>query len=230
LAFADAVYNREGSGVDRGERGYDGLEWANLPGTAREADRLEGIAAREGKGIVVYRGEEVSEGKVKELSALGELKKYPFVHFACHGYFDEEEPGRSAIVLSEVSGGNAGEAEKDGYLNAAEIVGLEFDSRMVLLSACETGLGGSGKMKRSEGVVGLARAFLTAGAGNVGVSLWKISDEGTVLFMEELYRKVLGEGKSFREAYHEVRNDFRQGKHGARYSRPYYWAAFTMYE
>jgi CHAT domain-containing protein len=79
-------------------------------------------------------------------------------------------------------------------------------------------------------MVGLARAFLVAGAGNVGVSLWKINDKGTSFFMEALYRRVLGEGKIFRAAYYEVKNDFRHGKFGAQYTRPMYWAAFTMYE
>jgi CHAT domain-containing protein len=226
LAFADAVYNVEDQGEDRAQQSYDGLQWPNLPGTAAEVSALEEIAIREQKEIKIYSREAVSEEQVKALSAAGQLKDYPIIHFACHGYFDEEEPGKSSIVLSEVSDKSKAQDENNGYLTIAEIAVLDFDSRMVLLSACETGLG---DMKRGEGMVGLARAFLVAGAGNVGVSLWKINDTATSLFMEELYKKVLAEGKTVREAYYEVKNDFRQGKHPG-HTRPYYWAAFTMYE
>jgi CHAT domain-containing protein len=226
LAFANAVYNLEDQGGDRGQRGYDGQVWQNLPGTAAEVNALQEIAREQQKEIAVYLREEVTEQAVKELSASRELQRYPIIHFACHGYFDEEEPARSGIVLSEVSDERNAEDENNGYLTVPEIAVLNFNSRIVLLSACETGLG---DMKRGEGMVGLARAFLVAGAGNVGVSLWKINDTATSLFMEELYKKVLVEGKTFREAYYEVKNDFRQGKH-AGYTRPAYWAAFTMYE
>jgi CHAT domain-containing protein len=79
-------------------------------------------------------------------------------------------------------------------------------------------------------MVGLARAFLVAGAGNLGVSLWEVDDTGTSLFMTALYQKVLADGKTFRQAYYEVKNAFRHGEAGEDYARPMYWAAFTMYE
>jgi CHAT domain-containing protein len=129
---------------------------------------------------------EVSEKKVKDLSGAGTLKTYPVIHFACHGYFNEEDPAMSGIVFSEVSGlVNTGE---DGYLTVPEIALLDMDARMVVLSACETGLG---QVKRGDGMVGLARSFLVAGARNVGVSLWSIRDEATVEVMGRLYRKVI---------------------------------------
>jgi len=74
---------------------------------------------------------------------------------------------------------------------------------------------------------GLARAFMTAGAQNVGVSLWKISDDATAEFMWGVYRKVIREGKTFRDAYSEVKEEFRKSE---RWKHPYYWAGFTMYE
>jgi tetratricopeptide (TPR) repeat protein/CHAT domain-containing protein len=224
LGFANAIYNNQGSGSDRGTRSFDGLVWQNLPGTAIEIEMLKEIAESQNKSITVLLQKDVSEEKVKSLSANGELRKYPIIHFACHGYFNEEEPAMSGIVLSEVSGISD---TNDGYLTVPEIVLLNFNSRMVLLSACETGLG---ENKRGRGMVGLTRAFLAAGAGNVGVSLWKVDDKGTSLFMEELYKKVLIEGKSFRAAYYDVKNQFRHGVFGETYARPRYWAAFMMYE
>ena len=76
-------------------------------------------------------------------------------------------------------------------------------------------------------MVGLARAFMIAGAQNVGVSLWEIDDAATAEFMWNVYRKVIREGKTFRDAYREAKEEFRKS---AKYSHPYYWAAFTMYE
>jgi CHAT domain-containing protein len=168
-------------------------------------------------------GREASEAKVKELSRSGILGNYSNIHFACHGYFNEEAPVMSSVVFSEVSG-LLGETAEDGYLTIPEIALLNLDARMVMLSACETGLG---QVKRGDGMVGLARSFLVAGAKNVGVSLWSISDEATVEFMIRLYRNVVEKKMSFRESYYLVRNEFRKDP---KWSHPFYWAAFTMYE
>jgi CHAT domain-containing protein len=227
LAFADAVYNQEGLGTDRGQRAFDGQNWQNLPGTAAEIVSLQNIARSQYQDVAVYTKDEVRESTIKNLSARGRLRQYPIIHFACHGYFNEEDPGLSGIVFSEVSETHEPDDENNGYLTIPEIAVLEFNSQMVLLSACETGLG---ETKRGQGMVGLSRAFLVAGAGNVGVSLWKINDAGTSRFMEALYTKVLVENKTFRQAYHEVKNEFRHGKFGEEYTNPVFWAAFTMYE
>jgi CHAT domain-containing protein len=76
-------------------------------------------------------------------------------------------------------------------------------------------------------MVGLNRAFLVAGARNVGVSLWAVSDAGTAAFMERLYAKALAEGKPFREAYYEAKRELRNDPD---YGHPFFWACFTMYE
>jgi CHAT domain-containing protein len=227
LAFADAVYNQDEVGTDRGQRAFDGEKWNNLPGTAAEIASLQKIARSHYHDITVYMKDEVRESVIKELSARRRLRQYPIIHFACHGYFDENDPSASGIVLSEVSETHEPDDENDGYLTIPEIAVLEFNSKMVLLSACETGLG---ETKRGQGMVGLSRAFLVAGGGNVGVSLWKIDDSGTSLFMEALYTKVLAENKTFRQAYYEVKNEFRHGKFGEQYTLPLYWAAFILYE
>ena len=93
-----------------------------------------------------------------------------------------------------------------------------------MLSACQTGLGW---LKRGDGMSGLVRAFMTAGANNVGVSLWEISDDATVEFMWSVYRKVIQQGKTFRDSYREVKDEFRNRPD---WNHPYYWAAFVLYE
>jgi CHAT domain-containing protein len=114
-----------------------------------------------------------------------------------------------------------------GYLTISDIAVLDLNARMVILSACETGLG---RTNAGEGMVGLARAFMVAGARNVGVSLWKIDDGATSVYMQMVYRKVLEEGKLLREAYKEVKGVFQTKPPGLNYNRPFFWAPFTMYE
>jgi CHAT domain-containing protein len=125
-------------------------------------------------------------------------------------------------VLSEVSG--LLDNDEDGYLTIPEIAVLNLDAQMVLLSACETGLG---LLKRGDGMVGMIRAFLIAGAKYAGVSLWSIDDEVTVEFMTRLYSKVLNEGITFKEAYYRMKNEFRNDKE---LNHPFYWSAFVIYE
>jgi len=236
MAFGGAWYSSDKTAVDRSQRGLafdidpdegEGQTsnkdpvWRDLPGTETEVKNLQTLAASP-NNIRVLLGNQVSEEQIKALSSQGDLVKYPILHFACHGYFNENDPGRSGIVLSEVSG--LLDNGEDGYLTIPEIVLLNLKARMILLSACETGLG---VVRRGDGMVGMARAFLVSGAENVGVSLWSISDEATMAIMTALYSKVLKEGKTFKEAYYQVRNEFRRDK---RWSHPFYWAAFTMYE
>jgi len=236
MAFGGAWYSSDKTAAERGQRGLafdvdpdegEGQTsnkdpvWRDLPGTETEVKNLQTLAASS-NNIRVLLGSQVSEEQIKALSSQGDLVKYPILHFACHGYFNENDPGRSGIVLSEVSG--LLDNGEDGYLTIPEIVLLNLKARMILLSACETGLG---VVRRGDGMVGMARAFLVSGAENVGVSLWSISDEATMAIMTALYSKVLKEGKTFKEAYYQVRNEFRRD---GRWSHPFYWAAFTMYE
>jgi CHAT domain-containing protein len=250
LAFGGALYDRNGRGQDRGltvldEEGagksaagnpagspaewyraelakFKRNYWPNLAGTEAEVQRLRGLSFQRGRPTV-FTGKEVSEGQLKKMSAGGTLKNYPLIHFALHGYFCGEVPAYSSIVFSE-TGGMIPPNGEDGYLTLPEIAVLNLDANMVMLSACQTG---QVNLKRGDGMVGIARSFLVAGAENVGVSLWSISDEATVEFMTRLYRKVIEQKMNFRDAYSAVKNEFRGD---SRWSHPFYWAAFTMYE
>jgi CHAT domain-containing protein len=193
------------------------------PGTAAEVQQIKTLAGGARRPIEVFLQNDVSESRVKALFREKSASPYPLIHFACHGYFNESDPMKSGIVLSEVSN----PSDEDGYLTIPEIVLLNFNSRMIVVSACETGLG---EVKRGAGMVGIARAFLVAGTESLGVSLWKIDDTATSIFMENVYKKVLNEGKAFKTAYYEVKNEFRHGKYGENYTRPTYWAAFVLYE
>jgi CHAT domain-containing protein/Tfp pilus assembly protein PilF len=147
------------------------------------------------------------------------LGAYRYLHFATHGFLDTARPSLSAIALSLV--GPDGAAQ-EGFLRAHELYNLNLSADLVVLSACETGLG---KEIRGEGLIGLTRAFMYAGAARVIVSLWSVSDRATASLMGRLYREMLGNGKtpsaSLRAAQLALRSDMR-------YQHPYYWAAFTL--
>ena len=104
----------------------------------------------------------------------------------------------------------------------SEILGLKINAETVVLSACNTG---SGAISWAEGVMSLGRAFMTAGAESVTVSLWEVSDESTQIFMEEYYRNLIA-GKAKPEALAAARSSlFSKDK---RFANPFYWAPFVL--
>jgi len=115
-----------------------------------------------------------------------------------------------------------GNTKADGFLRTDEIFNLKMRPSLVMLSACETGLG---KEKRGEGVIGLTRAFMYAGAPTVGVSLWSVADKSTAELMTDFYKRLLSAGShpvaSMRDAQLAMIN-------GKKYSAPFYWAPFVL--
>ena len=125
---------------------------------------------------------------------------------------------RSAVVLSlDEEGG------EDGFLQMREIFNLNLDADLVVLSGCETG---RGKLLKGEGLVGLSRAFLAAGARSLVVSLWRVNDRSTSLLMEAFYLN-LKEGLGKAEALHQAKLALMKVEEG-RYAHPYYWAPFIL--
>jgi CHAT domain-containing protein len=160
--------------------------------------------------------------------------KHRYVHFAGHGYLDQQFPLNSAVVLTMPTVFQSG--EENGLLQAWEVLEqVRLDADLVVLSACESGLG---KEMGGEGLIGLTRAFQYAGARSVMATLWKISDRTTAEFMVRFYRH-LKEGLSKDEALRATQMEFIRGPiqvtndKGERVdfdaSAPYYWAAFQIY-
>ncbi len=147
------------------------------------------------------------------------LSQYRYLHFATHGLIDSERPGLSALVLSLVDEqGNP----QDGFLRANEIYNLKLPAELVVLSACQTGLG---KEIRGEGLVGLTRGFMYAGAARVVVSLWSVNDQATAELMTKFYQKMLKQGERPAAALRSAQVEMWKQK---QWSVPYYWAAFTL--
>jgi len=163
----------------------------------------------------IYLGSDVNEEKVKGREAL---KNYDYIHFAAHGFIDENHPDLSSIVLTQNK--NSGE---DGFLRAAEIFNLDMNADLVVLSACQTGLG---KLVRGEGMVGLTRAFMYAGSPAVMVSLWSVSDFSTATLMGEFYRGLVKENLSKTDALRKAQLTLLKNE---KFSHPYYWAPFVLF-
>jgi CHAT domain-containing protein len=147
------------------------------------------------------------------------LADYQIVHLATHGLLDPVNPELSGVVLSllDENGEN-----KNGFLRLNDIFNLNLPAELVVLSACKTGLG---ENIRGEGLVGLTRGFMYAGARRVVVSLWSVDDLATSEVMARFYQKMLNEELNpvvaLREAQLEMWNS-------ENWRSPYYWAAFTI--
>jgi CHAT domain-containing protein len=148
------------------------------------------------------------------------LDSFRFIHLATHGTVDLESPDLSGVYFKN---DESNKLENDNVLYVGEIYGLSINAELVVLSACETGLG---KINRGEGVMGLGQAFAYSGADNLILSLWKVADESTSLLMQSFYQKELG-GEN-----HSFSNGLRNAKLSminSDYSAPYYWAPFILW-
>jgi CHAT domain-containing protein len=209
LVFADPALGPGSKGIAQVR------EWAgqlsSLPYTRDEAKAIAGIYPNDETSVLV--GKQASEKNAKTLDLAG----YRKIHFASHGLIDEERPQFSALVLSADSSD-----KEDGFLTMPEIFDLKLHADLVVLSACKTGLG---KRIRGEGVIGISRAFLFAGASSVLVSLWNVYDRSSAEFMTNFYRAMEKEHKNKADALKEARFEMIRGK---KYSHPYYWAPFVL--
>ena len=148
-----------------------------------------------------------------------DLTEFAILHFATHGILDPERPENSGLLLSTVN--RSGQAQ-NGFVGLQDIYKLHAPVGLVVLSACRTGLG---KDVRGEGLIGLTRGFMYAGASSVVASLWKVDDEATAELMKRFYTNMLQVGMTPPAALRAAQNSIRQEP---QWSAPYYWAAFTM--
>lgn len=193
--------------------GRSEMSMPRLPFSRREADAiLATVPAGDGMPALNFQASRAT-------AISPELSQYRILHFATHGVLDSRRPELSAIVLSLV---NEQGQPQNGFLRLNEIYNLDLPADLVMLSACQTGLG---KEIRGEGLVGLTRGFMYAGAARVGTSLWKVDDAATAALMENFYREMLREGKSPAAALRAAQLNMLEQK---RWQSPYYWAAFTM--
>jgi CHAT domain-containing protein len=148
-----------------------------------------------------------------------DLSQFSILHFATHGLLDPKHPEKSGLILSTVSRDGK---HQNGFISVQDIYQLRAPVDLVVLSACQTGLG---KNVRGEGLIGLTRGFMYAGAASVVASLWKVDDEATAELMKHFYGGMLDKNLTPAAALRDAQNHIRQQP---QWRSPYYWAAFTL--
>lgn len=215
--------------------------WGELPGTVYEISTLSSLTSEASIKTLSYIGDEATEEQFKALSGSSP----DIIHVASHGFSysqtNENDNSETDVThsLDEIysvlqlsglvlTGGNnvwqgkvIPDGVEDGILTAEEIARLDLSNTdLVVLSACDTGLG---MMDPVDGVWGLQRAFKQAGVGSVLMTLWKIPDTTTTMFMTEFYSQLLS-GRSKHQSLKNAQNYLIEN--GA--SNPYYWASFVL--
>jgi len=210
LGLESAINDVTDSSAPTGE-----LHLARLIGTRAEAEEIGKIAKTGGVQTDLWIDLNASEDNVRNR----DMMNYKVIHIATHGLLDAQRPQFTGVVLSLV-----GNKTADGFLRTDEIFNLRMNPSLVMLSACETGLG---KEKRGEGVIGLTRAFMYAGAPTVGVTLWSVADKSTAELMTDFYRRYLSLDKP--AAASSAMRDAQLSMISAKkYSAPFYWAPFVL--
>ncbi|MFN7948530.1 MAG: tetratricopeptide repeat protein [Blastocatellia bacterium] len=203
-----ATLRRAVSGVNATRAGF-----ARLPFSAEEAEAILSVAPS-GAGL------KATGFRANRTTATStDLSQYRIVHFATHGLLNSAQPELSGLVFSLLD--EQGRAQ-DGFLRLHEIFNLKLNADLIVLSACQTGLG---KEIRGEGLVGLTRGFMYAGTPRVVASLWQVDDLATAELMKRFYRGMLKENLRPAAALRAAQLELSQQK---RWAAPYYWAAFTL--
>lgn len=229
--------------------GIRGSKWYYLPGTKEETEKIKLLFDKKNIPVILYTGEKAIEDAFKNECS----KKSPsLILIATHGFFFPEpekdyeklskslQTGmdkfthfenpllRSGLIFAGANrvwmGGKEIKGVEDGILTAQEVSNLDLtNTELVVLSACETGLG---DIKSGEGVYGLQRAFKSAGAKAIIMTLWKVLDEETVELIERFYSNLIEKNMTNYEALSEAQQ-FMRNKYP---DEPYKWAAFVLME
>lgn len=214
---------------------YGGASPVALPGTKIELDGISRILKTSGYQVSVAQQNEATETKIKSINGPS------LVHIATHGYFLQDAESavgvavenakdnpllRSGLLLAGASKTMSGEmlpnleSNDNGVLTAYEAMNLNLNgTNLIVISACETGLG---DVRTGEGVYGLQRAFIVAGAKSLVMSLWKVDDAATQALMTNFYTN-LSKGGSKLKAFKQAQQQLM-----LKYKEPYYWGAFVM--
>ena len=199
---------------------FDNLEYSNingfevtpLPGSKEE---LSGIEKTLSLKNINFKS--VFSKKATEISLKHEiLKNYNIIHIATHGVVNTQNPELSGLILYPTD-------NNDDILYSGEIYNLELNADLVVLSACRTGIG---QISKSEGIIGLPRALLYAGAQNVLVSLWKVSDASTANLMIDFYKNIIENNDSYTDALYKAKIKMIEG--GGNFAHPFFWSPFVL--
>lgn len=189
----------------------DGKTFSSLPYTESELKSIDSLFRRHNLTTRMYLHDVATEKTIKS----AETKRYKFIHIASHGFINETNPKLSGIVFSKA------DSTEDGILYAGEIYNLPLKADLVVLSACESGLG---KIVRGEGIMSLTRGFIYSGAKNVIVSLWQVRDRSASVLMKHVYEYILN-GQSNSEALQQAKLKLISNP---KYAYPLDWSSFIL--
>lgn len=187
--------------------------FARLSHASEEADAISAVAPS--GTAMVAKGFDAS----RQQAMSSDLGQYQIIHFATHGYLDNERPDLSGIVLTMVD--RNGE-KTDGLMSLYDIYNLNLSAELTVLSACQTALG---KDIKGEGYVGLTHSFMSAGSKSVIASLWKVDDRATAFLMADFYESMFQKGMSPAAALRAAKLKMMRNP---QWNAPYYWAGFVL--
>jgi CHAT domain-containing protein/tetratricopeptide (TPR) repeat protein len=201
------------SDLARAAKSFNRAGFSRLPFSREEAEKIADLVPKRS----LLKATDFQASRI--MAASGVLARYRIIHFATHGLINSEHPDLSGLVLSLVDENGK---PQDGFLRMHEIFNLRLPADLIVLSACQTALG---KEVKGEGLVGLTRGFMYAGAERVAASLWQVDDEATSQLMRLFYRGMLKEGLRPAAAMRAAQVEMSKS---SRWSAPYYWAGFVI--
>jgi len=187
--------------------------FVRLTHASEEADAISAVAPW--RSTLVAKGFDAN----REMAMSSDVGQYQIVHFATHGFLDDQHPELSGIVLTSVD--RKGKST-NGLMPLQDIYSMDLSAELTVLSACQTALG---KDIKGEGLIGLTHSFMSAGSNTVVASLWKVDDRATAVLMADFYESMLQQGMSPSTALRSAKLKLMQEK---RWSAPYYWAGFVL--
>jgi CHAT domain-containing protein len=198
------------------EYNYDTIHFSNeklvlipLPGVQREVE----LIAKEVKARL-FRGQEATEKNFRDNSM-----NYDILHLAMHAFINDSMPAFSRFAFTQ---NHDTIIDNDGWLNTADIYNLDLNSRLTVLSACNTG---SGNLRKGEGVMSLARGFLYAGCPSIVMTLWEVEDNAGTEIMRSFYQ-VLRKGRNTDEALRQAKLNYLENAN-PRMAHPHYWLSYV---
>jgi CHAT domain-containing protein len=195
-----------------------------LPGALKEVEAVKaafaGPATKSStrRNVLGLTGRDANEQALQRMNRAGRLRQFRFLHFAAHGYLNSAMPMLSSVVLSQTDVTE----DADGYVTAAEWVGYEIDSDLIVLSACETG---RGQELGGEGIMGLPYAMFVAGNRQAVLTLWRVVDDSAARFAGRFFERIAA-GNDPLLALALTKREFMKDP---KRRDPVHWAPFVLY-
>ena len=218
LKVETSIKNNEN--LDYAFASFQGKEpMSYLIGTKNEVEAIKDLVSKTDVRMDI----DMTENELKKMSREGQLNDYKILHIASHASVHPYIFELSGIAMSVYSSPKNGE---DGIVTIDEMKDLQMNPELVMLSACQTGLG---RITTGETVQGLNNSLLLAGADATLTSLWSVDDYATSVFVKEFYDRTFNKNINYITAVTQIKRDFLSGEFGDQLRHPKFWAPFVYY-